>query len=275
MLLLAGLVVASLWVSNRRLTAATKADEAARRAAEEQVQARARFTAYLSHELRGTLGGLRGGLAMLEAGTLQQARVAALTAAMRQSAGTLLDLCERTLDIERWLGSGGVDIQPVPVRLAEVLEGALAPWRVQAEMKGLVLRSELRFDATTTVICDPLRLTQVVHNLVGNAVKFTSRGEVVLTAALEAADTLPAGARLLCLAVADTGPGIAPEDQAGIFAPFGQGRAGRDHRGGAGLGLTIVTQIVAAMQGTVRVARSSAEGTMFVATLQVQDHDGA
>lgn len=87
-LLAAGLVVASLWVSNRRLAAATKADEAARRAAEEQGQARVRFTAYLSHELRGTLGGLRGGLAMLEA-------------------GTLLDLCERTLDIERWLGSGG------------------------------------------------------------------------------------------------------------------------------------------------------------------------
>lgn len=274
-LLLAGLVVAGLWVSNRRLVAATKADEAARRAAEEQVQARARFTAYLSHELRGTLGGLRGGLAMLEAGTLPQARVAALTAAMRQSAGTLLELCERTLDIERWLGGGGVDIQPVPVRLVEVLDGAVAPWRVQAEMKGLALRAEWRFDATTTVVCDPLRLTQVVHNLVGNAVKFTLRGEVVLTAALEAADTLPAGARLLCLAVADTGPGIAPEDQAGIFAPFGQGRAGRDHRGGAGLGLTIVTQIVAAMQGTVRIARSSAGGTMFVATLQVQDHDAA
>uniref|UniRef100_UPI0025B93B2F ATP-binding protein n=1 Tax=Luteitalea sp. TaxID=2004800 RepID=UPI0025B93B2F len=90
-----------------------------------------------------------------------------------------------------------------------------------------------------------------------------------------AADTLPAGARLLCLAVADTGPGIAPQDQAGSFAPFGQGRAGRDHRGGAGLGLTIGTQIVAAMQGTVRIARSSANGTMFVATLQVQDHDAA
>lgn len=142
-------------------------------------------------------------------------------------------------------------------------------------MKGLVLRAELRFDATTTVVCDPLRLTQVVHNLVGNAVKFTSRGEVVLTAALEAADTLPAGARLLCPAVADAGPGIAPEDQAGSFAPFGQCRAGRDHRGGAGPGLTIGTQIVAAMQGTVRIARSSANGTMFVATQQVQDHDAA
>lgn len=272
-LLVVGLVVGSLWLSNRRLAAAGRAYDDARRSAEDQVQARARFTAYLSHELRGTLGGLRGGLAMLEAGTLAQERVAALTSAMRQSAATLLDLCERTLDIERWLQGGGVDLQPVPVRLAEVLEAAVAPWQVQAELKGLELRSDWRFDTATWVVCDPLRLTQVVHNLVGNAVKFTARGKVVLTAALEVADTLPAGARLLYLAVADTGPGIAPEDQAAIFAPFGQGRAGRDHRGGAGLGLAIATQIVAAMQGTLRIARSSAEGTVFVATLQVQDHE--
>jgi signal transduction histidine kinase len=268
-LALGGGMLVSLWLSNRRLAAATRTYDAARRAAEEQVQARARFTAYLSHELRGTLGGLRGGLALMEAGTLPQPRVAVLTAAMRQSAATLLDLCERTLDIERCL-RGGVDLQPARVRLAEVLDAAVAPWRVQAELKGIALRCEPSFDVATTIECDPLRLTQVVQNLVGNAVKFTQSGEVVLTAAFEPDAALPAGTRRLRLEVADTGPGIAPEDQAGIFEAFGQGRAGREHRGGAGLGLAIVAQIVAAMQGEVYIERSSPQGTVFVATLHVQ-----
>lgn len=273
-LLVVAAVVGSLLISNRRLREGNQAFAATRRSAEEQVQARARFIAYLSHELRGSLGGLSGGLAMMEAGTLPQARVAMLTSAMRTSASTLLDLCERTLDIERWL-RGGVDLAPVPVELARVLEGAVAPWAVQAELKGLALRSECRFSPSHRVECDPLRLTQVVQNLLGNAVKFTMQGEVALIAALEPMPGAAPGSLQLSVQVVDTGPGIPEADRARLFEPFGQGQAGRTNRTGAGLGLSIVAQIAAAMGGTVRVEQSTPQGSVFRVDVLVRDLGGA
>lgn len=270
LLLLTGLVVGSLWHSNRRLRAATRAFDNARRLAEDQVDARARFTAYLSHELRGSLSGLSGGLALIEAGTLAPERASGLTTALRRSSATLLELCERTLDIERWL-QGGVDLRPMPIDLAETVDSALTPVRIQAELKGIVLASEMNFDPGLRVECDPVRLTQVLHNLVGNAVKFTRRGSVTV-AATAAAEGSGASADWLTLrfVVSDTGPGIPAADQEKLFKPFGQGDAGKRARSGAGLGLSIVSQITTAMGGKVWLERSTAQGSVLVATLRVR-----
>lgn len=254
------LVITSLWLGNRRLRQAKATLRDAHALAQTQVAARAHFTAYLAHELRGSLGGLAGGLDLLARPTLPASRREPLLAAMRSSARGLLELCERTLDLERML-AGGLDIQPAPARLPDTLEQALAPWRVQAELKGvaLTLRSGLAADAVARV--DAVRLTQVLQNLVGNAVKFTPRGEVRVDVVLADA---PAGAgHTLQVTVADQGPGVPVDEQAQLFQAFAQGTAGRRQRAGAGLGLSISARIVEAMGGQIALLRSSAEGSVF------------
>ncbi|MBX3607355.1 MAG: transporter substrate-binding domain-containing protein [Piscinibacter sp.] len=265
-LLLAGAVIGALWWSNRRLRDAQRTLQQARDASEAQVAARARFSAYLSHELRGALGGLAGGLDLIESGSLPREGAGRLVAAMRRSASGLLELCERTLDFERLL-QGGADIQPRPVLLLDAIEGAIAPWRVQADLKGLALVLDCRFDPAVRANCDAIRLGQVIQNLVGNAVKFTARGRVELRAMLQPGD---GGTHRLRLEVADSGPGVPEAEQAHLFAAFAQGDAGRRAGQGAGLGLSIATRIVELMGGTLRLASSSAAGSVFAAELPIE-----
>jgi signal transduction histidine kinase len=264
--LLAATLVAGLWCANRRLRAAQRMLETARGLAEEQVRARAAFIAYLSHELRGSLGGLAAGLRLMGQSVLAADRQRSLVAAMTDSAAGLLALCERTLDFERSV-QGGVDLQPAPAVLAEVIEQAVAPWRLQAELKGLALQLHLGFDAALRVHCDAVRLGQVLQNLVGNAVKFTAQGRVDIDA--EVAPRTPAEPWLR-LTVRDTGPGIPEAERAALFEPFSQGESGRRAGGGAGLGLSITARIVEAMQGSVAIEGPAAAGSVFVLRLPLQ-----
>lgn len=257
--LIAALILGSLWFSNRRLRLAQRTLEAAHRVAEQQVAARAGFTAYLSHELRGTLGGLAGGMELLGSATLSPDRQAKLVDAMRSSAAGLLELCERTLDFERSV-QGGVDLRMAPAVLADVIERAVAPWRVQADLKGIGLNLNLGFAHDLRAQCDAVRLTQVLQNLVGNAVKFTAQGRVDIEAALEER----ADGTWLHVTVSDTGPGVPEAERASLFLPFSQGEAGRRAGRGAGLGLSITAGIVDAMQGSISIEMSSATGSSFV-----------
>lgn len=267
-LALAAGVIGVLWFGNRRLRLAQQTLQRATQLAEEQAQARAGFIAYLSHEMRGALGGIAGGLGLMEdSNALQgQPKQQQLAGAMRHSAKGLLDLCDRTLDFERML-QGGIDLQPAPALLADVIDRALAPWRVQAELKGLALEVKLGFGAGLQVECDAVRLTQVLQNLVGNAVKFTARGRVEVLAMLQP-DTVERST--LCVTVADTGPGIAPEEQPRLFSPFAQGAAGRLARHGAGLGLSISRRIAEAMGGSIALEASSPQGSRFVVRVPVR-----
>jgi two-component system, NarL family, sensor histidine kinase EvgS len=266
---LAGLIIGSLWYSNRRLRLAQRAVQQAHLLAEEQVQARSSFVAYLSHELRGTLGGLSGGLGLLQNQQLPTERREQLLQAMGASASGLLDLCERTLDFERAL-HGGLDLRQAPAILADVLANALAPWRVQAELKGLSLRTLNDFLLPTRIECDAVRLTQVLQNLVGNAVKFTDRGEIAVSTCLRDAPGLISPRKLLVITVSDSGPGIPQAERERLFKPFVQGSAGRRERRGAGLGLSISARIVQASGGDISLASSSAQGSQFVVQMPVR-----
>lgn len=264
------LVVASLWRSNRRLLQAKEAFGAARDLAEAQVAARSHFTAYLAHELRGSLGGLAGGLRLLNSPKFPAERRDRLVGALQGSADGLLELCVRTLDFERML-AGGIDLQPSAVRLQEVLDRAMAPLRLQAQLKGLDLLESRDLDDSVTINLDAVRLTQVLQNLVGNAVKFTAKGEVRVRVVL--VDAAAGGGKELRFTVADTGPGV-PEDERGkLFLPFVQGAAGRLDRGGAGLGLSICARIVEAMGGRIALSHSGASGSEFCFTVPVHAAD--
>lgn len=142
-----------------------------------------------------------------------------------------------------------VGIVPREVALLDTLDHALAPWRVQARVKGLALTLEGAFDERVRARCDSVRLGRVVQNLVGNAVKFTGQGGVRVRAAV-AGDG--AAARLE-IEVIDSGPGVPQAEQARLFDAFAQGDAGRRAGQGAGLGLSIVARIVELTGGSVFV----------------------
>ena len=255
-----GLVIFSFWRSNRRLRLAERALDRARRAAEELAAARAHFTAYLAHELRGSLGGFSGGMKLLSSATMPSERKAALTRAMHSSADVMLELCERTLDFERML-AGGVDLQPEPMQIGETVERAAAAWRVQAEIKGLSLHVCLDRLSHVIVNCDAVRLTQVIQNLLGNAVKFTTVGQVDITVEMGPIQVNRMAA--LTFTVTDTGPGVPQSERIRLFQPFAQGVEGRRNRRGAGLGLSISARILQEMGGELTLVASSDAGSEF------------
>jgi signal transduction histidine kinase len=250
------LIIVLFWFSNHRLRLAQSTLEQSQRIVGEENAARARFTAYISHELRGCLGGIVAGLRMLQEGSQVSAK---LIPAMSESASGLLSLCDRTLEFERSL-QGGMDLKPEPVSIFDTLRGALAPWRLQAHVRGLSFEDDLTIDPTARAEMDPVRFNQIIQNVVGNAVKFTAQGGVCVRARLD-----PEGPKApwLDILVVDTGPGIPAEERTLVFQPFSQGAAGRRTRAGAGLGLSIVAQIVAAMRGSVRIDDSPAPGSTF------------
>ncbi|HEY4038725.1 MAG TPA: transporter substrate-binding domain-containing protein [Burkholderiaceae bacterium] len=250
------LIIGLLGFSNRRLRLARTTLEQSQAIVGDENAARSRFTAYLSHELRGCLGGIVAGLRMLQEGTQVSGK---LIPAMDESASGLLALCERTLDFERSL-RGGVDLKPEPVRVVDTLREALAPWRLQAHVRGLSFDDDLTIDPAVCAEMDPVRFSQIIQNVVGNAIKFTAQGGVSVQAHLE-----PEGPMVswLDILVVDTGPGIPSEERRLVFQPFSQGAEGKRTRAGAGLGLSIVMQIVAAMRGMIRIEDSSAPGSTF------------
>ncbi len=250
------LIIGLLWYSNRRLRLARSTLEHSQLLVREENAARARFTAYISHELRGCLGGIVAGLRMLREGGQVSER---LIPAMSESASGLLSLCERTLEFERSL-QGGVDLKPEPVLVIDTLRTALAPWRLEAHVRGLSFDDDLTIDPAARAEMDPVRLSQVIQNVVGNAVKFTAKGGVSVHARLESDGAM---ASWLDIRVVDTGPGIPSDERNLVFQPFSQGAAGKKSRAGAGLGLSIVAQIVAAMRGSIRIDDSAAPGSTF------------
>ena len=177
----------------------------------------------------------------------------------KQSADSLLELLNEILDLSR-IEAGGFQLESTPFDLRKTVEQVVKTMGVRASEKGLELVYDME-DVPDRLVGDPLRLRQVLVNLVGNAVKFTAKGAVIISAA---AESLTPQDVVLQFAVADTGIGIAPEDQQRIFAPFTQADASTTrHYGGTGLGLTIVTRLVKLMGGRVWVESEPGKGSVF------------
>lgn len=254
-------VVATLWLSNRRLQRAAAAEAAARAAAEAANGARGRFLAYLSHELRGTVGGIGSGLQLI-AQTDDPALRQRFVQAARSACEGLTQLLETTLSHERTMVSG-VQLQAEPFDLADWWARTVAPLALAAQAKGLVLNAEGP-TAPLQLRGDAARLGQVLANLAGNAIKFTVQGGISLAARWDAATST------LHLQVRDTGPGIAAEELARLFEPYHQGPAGRAAGVGAGLGLAITQQIVQAMGGSIEAGAAAGGGALFRVAVPLQ-----
>ena len=235
--------------------------------AESASLAKSEFLANMSHELRTPMNGVIGMLDLLisEDELDEDHREWAQTAF--QSAHGLLALLNDILDLSK-IEAGKLELAVGPIDVQAVLDEIMATASVLASEKELVLKLESDESLDRPLVGDELRLRQIVMNLVGNAVKFTERGQVTVRAA---ASRLPSDdRRRLVIAVSDTGIGLTPEQQSRLFQKFSQADSSTTKRfGGTGLGLAISQQLAAQMDGTLEVKSSPGAGSTFTLTVEL------
>ncbi len=258
--LLVGLLVIPLYAGRLIRTLSE-----AKRQAEEASRAKSLFLASVSHELRTPLNAVTGMTGLLAATSLtaeQQEMTGTIDAASR----TLLSLIDGILDLSR-IEAGKMPVASAAFDLAAVMTGVMDLVAVRAREKGLRTALHITSRSPLNVIGDARHLSEILLNLVSNAVKFTPSGVVIL-----AADVAPcAGSGFeLRIEVTDTGIGIAPEAQGRIFNDFVQADGTIINRfGGTGLGLAITSRLVALHGGKIVLESSEGQGSTFAVTLPI------
>jgi signal transduction histidine kinase/ActR/RegA family two-component response regulator len=237
--------------------------ENAMRAAQSANLAKTEFLATMSHEIRTPMNGVLGAVQILNGSTLDSDQQK-LVNVIRQSSEDLVGIVDDILSLSK-VEAGKLTLEKTTVVIPALCENLVALFQPKAEAKGIGLNVILEDSAPKQILSDPQRLRQILLNLIGNAVKFTSEGHVLLRVNSDPVSNT------ICFHVEDTGLGI-PEDKIStLFDPFVQADSSTTRKfGGSGLGLAIVHRFVEAMQGSVEIESEPGRGSTFRARFPLE-----
>lgn len=256
----------SSMLTEQTFSAMTKMRENADRAQKAEA-AKNEFLAKMSHELRTPLHGVLGLTDALLMRDLP-ASEAELTKTIQQSGRSLLLILNDLLDLSK-IEAGKMAIQPTPTHVYAVIDMAVQGWKEAAKSYGLEFEVQISKDLHRGALIDGLRLRQITHNLISNAIKFTDEGKVSVLAELQSD---PAAGNTLKIRVKDTGCGVSDEAYERIFESFEQDeRTGDRQFGGTGLGLAICRMLAELMGGSVVLEETSDAGSTFCVSLPLID----